>query len=135
LTGRRWSKINELALKKGTALDCEVAKMELDPVTGVLRFDPAEFGLNLSWEDFQSELVTEFNRYNDDLLRGVDTSPEAPDEYAALSVLELLLSPGDAIALCDKFRERLQCPLPDPMILRILWQNRDVIDAAQNSQN
>jgi len=46
--------------------------MELDPVTGIFRFDPAEFGLNLSWEDFQSELVAEFNRYNDDILGDVD---------------------------------------------------------------
>jgi hypothetical protein len=106
--------------------------MEIDPVTGIFRFDPAELGLKLSWEGFQSELIAEFNRYNDDLLRDVDTSPGAP-EYAALSVLDLLLCPGQAIEFCDKFRERLQRPLPDPMILRILWQNRDAIDAAQSS--
>lgn len=108
--------------------------MEIDPVAGLLRFDPAEFGLRLSWGDFQAQLAEEFDAYNEELLRDVDRSPEAP-EYARLSVLDLLLSPASAIEFCDRFRNRINCALVDPMILRVLWQNRDAIDAVQSSKD
>src|SRR5262249_22762344 len=107
--------------------------MDLDLATGIFSFDPKEFGLKLSWEEFQAELADEFDAYNDELLRDVDRSPEAP-EYARLGVLDLLLSPASAIEFCDRFRKRINCPLVDPMILRVLWQNRDVIDAVQNAK-
>jgi len=107
--------------------------MEFDLVTGNVRFDPAEFGLGLSWEEFQAELADEFDAYNDELLRNVDRSPEAP-EFARLGVLDLLLGPASAIEFCDRFRKRIGCPLVDPMILRILWQNRDAIDAVQSAK-
>jgi len=107
--------------------------MELDPVTGTFRFDPAEFGLGMSWEEFQAELAAEFDAYNDELLRDVDRSPEAP-EFARLGVLDLLLSPADAIQFCDRFRTRIHCPLVDPIILRVVWQNRAAIDAVQNAK-
>ena len=107
--------------------------MHYDPVAGTFTFDPAEFGLKLSWDEFQAELADEFDQYNDDLLRDVDTSPGS-QEYARASVLDLLLSPGDAIQFCENFRKRVDCPLPDPLILRILWQNRDAIDAVQNAK-
>jgi hypothetical protein len=117
-------------------VDCvEGFPMHYDLATGNFQFDPAEFGLHLSWDEFQAELADEFDRYNDDdSLRDLDTSPGS-QEYARLSVLELLLSPGDAIQFCDNFRKRLNLSFPDPMILRVLWQNRDAIDALQNSKN
>ena len=107
--------------------------MHIDLATNTIQFDPAEFGLKLSWDEFQAELAAELDRYNDDLFRDVDTSSTS-EEYARLSVLELLLSPANAIQFCDNFRKRLDCPLPDPLILRILWQNREAIDAVQSSK-
>src|SRR5262245_66328137 len=101
--------------------------MELDPITRTLRIDPVELGLSLSWEEFQATLADEFDAYNDELLRDVDQSPEAP-EYARLGVLDLLLSPADAIEFCDRFRNRINCPLHDSLILRVFWQNREAID-------
>jgi hypothetical protein len=107
--------------------------MHYDQATGTFTFDPAEFGLKLSWDEFQAELADEFDRYNDDSLRDVDTSPGS-QEYARLSVLDLLLSPANAIEFCNNFRKRLNCPLHDTLILRIVWQNREAIDAVQNSK-
>src|SRR5436190_8260814 len=112
----------------------EASYMELDPVAGILRFDPAEFGLNLSWDDFQAQLADEFDAYNEELLRDVDRSPEA-QEYARLSVLDLLLNPASGIEFCDRFRNRINCALVDPMILRVLWQNRVAIDAVQRAKD
>jgi hypothetical protein len=108
---------------------------ERDPVTGDFKFNPRAIGLNLTWDEFQAELIAEFDAYNEDLLRipTADCPPEA--EFAKLIVLEMLLSPASAIQFCDRFRDRLQCPLADHILLKVLWQKRDAVDAVQNSQN
>ncbi len=107
-----------------------------DPVTRAYKFDPRIFGIELSWDEFQAELIAEFDAWNNDMLNAPlppDTPPDA--EFSKGSVFHLLLGPADAIEYCDRVRSRLRCPLHDSIILEVLWQNCDAVDAMQNSQN
>jgi hypothetical protein len=91
--------------------------------------DPKELGLDLSWDEFQAALADEFKK---------SSHPPPPEserdglEYADYpTVLDVLLSPADALQLCENFRKRVNCNLVDSMILRILWKNRKAIDGGE----
>ena len=73
------------------------------------RFNPAEFGIDLSREDFGDEMVNDFN----DTYKG------------ALTIDELLLHPREAVWFCDDVRRRHgYFDAPDDIILRVIMSHR-----------
>ena len=71
----------------------------------IVNFDPKELGLDLSWDEFRAMLADEFKK---------SSNPPPPEsernglEYADYpTVLDVLLSPADALQLCENFRKRV----------------------------
>jgi hypothetical protein len=89
-------------------------------------FNPREWGLDLSWDEFQAALADEFKK------SAIPPPPESERnglEYVDYpTVLDVLLNPADALQLCENFRKRINFDLHDSVILRILWKNRKAID-------
>jgi hypothetical protein len=76
---------------------------------GRSQFDPKDFGINLSREEFIDKMVDEFNL----AFQGRTT------------VDELVLHPRDALRFCDDLRHRNgYFDLPDDIILRVIMQRR-----------
>jgi hypothetical protein len=72
-------------------------------------FDPQDFGINLSREEFMDQMVEQFG----DFTRG------------ALSLDEMLLRPRTALQFCDLVRQRFSYfDLPDDIILRSIMIRR-----------
>jgi hypothetical protein len=72
-------------------------------------FDPQDFGIDLTKDEFLDRMVDAFN----DAFRG------------SLSLDELLLHPREALRFCDDVRFRYGFfGLPDDIILRALMQRR-----------
>jgi hypothetical protein len=72
-------------------------------------FDPSEFGIDATREDFADQMAEDFNTY----FRG------------QLTVDELLLHPRDAMRFCDEIRHRRgYWTLPDDIILRTILGRR-----------
>ncbi len=73
------------------------------------KFDPAEFGVDLSREDFADEMVNDFG----DIYRDVWT------------IDELLLHPREAMRFCDDVRRKHgYYDLPDDILLRVILSRR-----------
>jgi hypothetical protein len=73
------------------------------------KFEPAEFGVNLSREVFTDEIVNEFG----DTYRG------------AWTIDELLLHPRGAMRFCDEIRrKRGWYDVPDDIMLRVVMTRR-----------
>lgn len=73
------------------------------------KFNPADFGIDLSREDFGDEMVNDFN----DTYRGMWT------------IDELLLHPREAVRFCDDVRRKHgYYDAPDDIILRVIMTNR-----------
>ena len=73
------------------------------------RFDPTEFGVNLSREALTDEMVSDFSETYQD----------------AWTVDELLLHPREAMRFCDDVRRRHgYYDLPDDIILRVILTRR-----------
>ena len=72
-------------------------------------FEPQDFGIDLSKEDFVDQMADAFS-----------------DTYKGnLSVDELLLHPREALRFCDNVRSRYACyEVPDHVILRSILQRR-----------
>lgn len=72
-------------------------------------FDPKEFGVDATREDFHDQMAEDFNSY----FRG------------QWSIDELLLHPRDAIRFCDEVRhKRHYFDVPDDIILRSILTRR-----------
>ncbi len=73
------------------------------------KFNPVEFGVNLSREDFGDEMVSDF----------------AATYRDAWTVDELLLHPREAVRFCDDVRRQHGYhDLPDDIILRMIINRR-----------
>ena len=72
-------------------------------------FDPADFGISVSKEEFTDQMVGEFSETFRD----------------TLSFDELLLRPREALAFCDKVRMKYRYyDAPDDIILRVILNAR-----------
>lgn len=72
------------------------------------KFDPAEFGVNLSREDLTEQMVDEFN-----------------SAYRSWTIDELLVHPREATRFCDDVRRKFgYWDLPDDIILRVIMTRR-----------
>ncbi|MFH1924464.1 MAG: hypothetical protein ABIP48_31825 [Planctomycetota bacterium] len=73
------------------------------------KFDPAEFGVNLSREDFTDQMVEAFHgTYRD-----------------GWTIDELLLHPREAVRFCDDVRRKHgYYDVPDDIILRVILTRR-----------
>ena len=73
------------------------------------KFDPAEFGVNLSRAEFSDQMVDDFS----DVYRDTWT------------VDELLLHPREAMRFCDEVRRKHSYyDVPDDIILRVIMTRR-----------
>ena len=73
------------------------------------KFEPAEFGVDLSKEEFVDRMVNDFG----EAYRG------------AWTIDELLLHPREAVIFCDQVRRRYgYFDLPDDIILRVIIGRR-----------
>ena len=72
-------------------------------------FNPAEFGINLSREEFADQMVDEFNS----------------TYHAQWTIDELLLHPREAAIFCDQVRRKHgYFDVPDDIILRVIMTRR-----------
>lgn len=72
-------------------------------------FDPADFGVNMSREDFTDHMVSDFADY-------------FRDQW---TIDECLLHPRDAMRFCDDIRHRRgYWDMPDDIILRVILTRR-----------
>jgi len=80
-----------------------------DFVMGRGKFEPAEFGVDLSREAFSDQMIDEFNG----VYRG------------GWTIDELLLHPREATRFCDDVRRKFgYWDLPDDIILRVILTRR-----------
>ena len=77
-------------------------------IMGRGKFDPKEFGVNLSREELTEQMVDEFNA-----------------AYRAWTIDELLLHPREGARFCEDVRRKFAYwDLPDDIILRVVLTRR-----------
>lgn len=78
-------------------------------VMGRGTFQPREFGVNMSREDFADQMIDEFNMTYKD----------------SLSIDEVLLRPRTALFFCEQVRSKFgYYDMPDDLILRVIMNAR-----------
>jgi hypothetical protein len=77
-------------------------------IMGRGKFDPKEFGINLSRKELTDQMVEEFGA-----------------SYRSWTIDELLLHPREAVRFCDDVRRKYAYwDLPDDIILRVIMTRR-----------